>query len=77
MDDDLLQRALEYYNTFGTPGPALPWHQDEHGGWHRMLAGGERVVATVDEYPADMGGGYFYCIGDGPTEELADVGPAR
>ena len=67
-----LQRALAKYATLGEPGPALPWHEDDCGGWHQLLAGGERVVATVAEYPPDLGGGWFWCVGDGPTEESTE-----
>ena len=70
---DARRRAEAEYKGLGKPGPALPWHEDEHGGYHRMLAGGERVVATVDKYPPDLGGGYFYCVGDGQMEESSET----
>ena len=53
--NDELQRALAKHVALGEPGPALPWHEDGHGGWHQLLAGGERVVATVAEYSPDLG----------------------
>lgn len=37
-----------------------------------MLVGSDRVIATVDESPDDLGGGYFYCVGDGPSEESSE-----
>ena len=70
---DAKRRTEAEYGSLGKPGPMLPWHRDQHGGWHRTLAGSGRVVATVDKYPPDLGGGYFYCVGDGPTEESSET----
>lgn len=70
--EDAHRRVAEEYTRLGKPGAALPWECGEHREWTRMLAGTDRVVAIVDKYPLDMGGGYFYCVGDGPTEESSD-----
>lgn len=70
--EDARRRAEKEYKTLGKPGEALPWHQDEHGGWARLLTGGDRVIAIVDEYPPDLDGGYFYCVGDGSAAESSD-----
>lgn len=53
----------------GKPGATLPWGQDDQGGWFRVLAGSDRVVALVDKYPPDLGDDFFYCVGDGDHEE--------
>ena len=65
---DVYRRAEAEYEDLGKPGPVLSWHEDEDGEWCRMLVGGVRVVALVGEYPPDLDPGYFYCVGDGPTE---------
>jgi len=72
--NDLLQRSVAKFETLGKPGLVLPWKEDEHGSWGRLLEGGERVVAIVDRYGPELDPDerYFYVVGDGPKEESPD-----